>query len=104
MSCAGSVESWKLNEKYKIVNYPLLASVIAEKVKNGKTTLSEFENEISQAQQYLLAKGNSKLIMDKLKIGKYEIEFPNINSDFTEIIATNARTFAVLPDFEAPHC
>lgn len=103
-SSAGSIASWKKNEQSKIINYPLLASLIADKVKKGDLGITNFDKEISVAQQDLLSKGNSLEVIEKLLIGKYTIEFPNIYSEFQNIISTNAITYKVLPDFEAPHC
>ncbi|MDP1843274.1 MAG: hypothetical protein Q8K64_07615 [Sediminibacterium sp.] len=103
-SCAGSVESWKQNSQNKILNYPLLASIIADKVKKGNLTLNNFDREVENAQTDLLEKGQSKEVIDKLIIGKYNIEFPNIYSEFRNIISTNAVTYTVLKDFEEAHC
>jgi hypothetical protein len=102
-SCAGSELIWKHNDHIKIANYTFLAWLISEKIKNRQHTLLDFDVSVSQYQEELIRLSNSAKVFEILVIGDYSIRFPNINTDLTEMVAINFRTYKFLPDFEQTH-
>ena len=102
-SCAGTELIWKHNDDIKITNYTILAWLISEKIKNNDFTLAGFDKSIKNYQDELIRLSNSSKVFETLAIDGYSIKFPNINSDLTEVIAINFRTYKYLVDFEKSH-
>ena len=102
-SCAGTELIWKHNDNIPITNYTFLAWLIAEKIKNSDFTIADFDQSIKNYQTELIRISNSTKVFETLVIDDYSIKFPNINTDLTEIIAINFRTYKYLQDFEKSH-
>lgn len=103
-SCAGTSEAWENNKKNKIINYPLLAWLLSNKIEKGSTSITAFDEEIEYAQNNLIDIGATKEVFDKLKIGKYTITFPNLNSEFQNVISMNLKALKFMKDFEDIKC
>ena len=103
-SCAGSVKAWSYNDKYKIVNYSFLSWLIATKVENSNFSITEFEKEISEAQNKLLKLGNVQEVYELLIISKFKIRFPNLNSDIQPLFSMNIKALEYLREFEDIIC
>jgi hypothetical protein len=78
-SSAGSKKAWKINEKFKIVNFEFLKMILKEKKKHKKYNIDNIEKEIKRYQDKILKKAEFKTDYETLKINEYEITFPNIN-------------------------
>lgn len=102
-SCAGTETIWKHNDSIPITNYTFLAWIISEKIKNNDFKLAGFDQSVKDYQADLIHLSNSKKVVETLIIDDYSIKFPNINTDITEIIAINFRTYKYLQDFEKSH-
>jgi hypothetical protein len=103
-SCAGSVKAWSFNDKYKIVNYSLLAWIIASKIESFNLNITAIKEEIGTAQDNLLKSGNVQEVYETLIIGKLKIKFPNLNSDIQPLFSMNIKSLKYMREFEDINC
>lgn len=99
-SCAGSADVWQLNGKYPILNYAVLANLIARKIEKREFTIANFSASVYKIQEEILSRSKSVIVEETLKIGDYEIQFPNVDSDMHFILKMHTQTLKELPDFE----
>lgn len=99
-SSAGSDRSWKINQKYKILNYIILAKLLSEKIDSKSLSFAEFDKEIYEIQERIKSDSDWGVKYEKLKISDYEIEFPNIYYDQMKVIAPILKTFTCFKKLE----
>lgn len=99
-SCAGSADAWQLNRKYPILNYAVFANLFARKIEKKDFTIGDFSARIYEIQEEILHRSKSVIVNETLKIGEYEIQFPNVDSDMHFILKMHTKTLKELPDFE----
>lgn len=96
---AGSEKAWAHNKKYKIVNYPFLAKVLAEKLVAKNIVFGDIINEIDIAQQVLVEESNYSTRDQLMNINSVNINFPIIEFDTDNLLLNNMRTLKVFHDF-----
>lgn len=96
-SSAGSQKAW--SNRHKIINYNLLAWILATKKEKQEKSFMNFEKSIDEAIDILLEKAESKVIYEELLIGDYKITFPNIEFNDTNIQLLNLKTHCKFKDF-----
>ncbi len=99
-SCAGSATVWVKNDKYPILNYALLGNIISRKISKQDNSIIDFTATIHRLQDEMIERSKSHIVYDNLKIGDYEIEFPNVDSEMNFIIKMHTQTLGVLKEFE----
>lgn len=99
-SSAGSDKGWEINKIYRILNYSMLARILCNKLETGDIKFSNFNEEILEKQKELIDDSNWGVDYETLKIGEFEIEFPNIHSDDKKILTEHIKTFRCYPNIE----
>jgi len=99
-SSAGSSQGWEVNEKYRIVNYPILSMLLCRKLNEKSFYISDIDNEILEQQRHLIAESNWTVTYETLQIGKYEIDFPNIEFDSIKVLFGFLKSFKCFPKLE----
>jgi len=102
-SSAGSEKSWNINKQYKIINYILLAKLLCDKLQKKDFYFINIEAEILEKQNELIKKSLWSINNETLIVGKYNIEFPNINYDETKIIPTMLNSMECYTELEDTH-
>lgn len=102
-SCAGSEKSWEINKTYRILNYVLLARLLCEKLNSSDFGFKYFDKEILVKQNELIEISKWDTSYENLKIGDYEIEFPNIDFNDISILSQNLKIFKCYPKMEIAH-
>lgn len=97
-SCAGSKKIWHYNDKYPIINYILLASIIADKLQEQVFTISDIIPRIKSAQQELVSKSAGSIDYETLTIHDYQIKFPFVfnKSDYLFSLILKCEKFLPL--------
>jgi hypothetical protein len=98
-SSAGSTKSWNYNDEYKIVNYPVLAKIIADKILTNNLSLKFFSNEIFSFQNEIISSSKHSYKTETLEINKTSIQFPIIEFSIEELMLTNFQTLKVFTEF-----
>lgn len=99
-SSAGSDKGWKINEKYRILNYSLLARILCDKLESDNQIFSSFDEMILEKQKELIDASNWGVDYETLNVGQYKIEFPNIHFDSKKILTQHIKTFKCYPEIE----
>ncbi|WP_282164757.1 hypothetical protein [Cellulophaga baltica] len=100
-SSAGSDKGWEINKTYRILNYSMLARILCNKLKSDDRNFSNFDNEILEKQKELIDDSNWGIDYETLKIGEFEIEFPNIHFDDKKILTEHIKSFKCYPKIES---
>lgn len=99
-SSAGSYKAWEINKKYRILNYSMLARILCKKLKINDANFSNFDDDILKEQKDLIDDSNWGVDYETLKIGEFEIEFPNIHFEEKKILTEHIKSFKCYPKME----
>ncbi|AFM03681.1 hypothetical protein Fleli_1245 [Bernardetia litoralis DSM 6794] len=99
-SCAGSDKAWKINNKYRILNYPILAKILCDKISSNDLSFIEFNAQIFKEQENIKNESSWGVEYEKLQISDYEIKFPNIYYDENKIIGQAIKAYKCFPKLE----
>lgn len=98
-SSAGSKKSWNYNEEYRIINYPVLAKILADKIISQNLSIEYLPEEILEFQQNLIDSSECSFEIETLEINNTMIQFPIIDFNIEKLLLTNFTTLKVFPDF-----
>jgi hypothetical protein len=99
-SSAGSDKGWEINNTYRILNYSMLARILCNKLESDDRKFSNFDDQILEKQKELIDNSNWGVDYETLKIGEFEIEFPNIHFEDKKILTEHIKTFKCYPKIE----
>lgn len=99
-SSAGSDKSWEINEKYRIVNYSVLAKILCRKKKSNSFSFMNFDEEILNEQELIMKESEWSVESEVLQIDEYEIEFPNIYYEHFKLAKENIELYKCYPNFQ----
>lgn len=99
-SSAGSDKGWEINKTYRILNYSMLARILCNKLESDDRKFANFDSEILEKQEELIVDSNWGVDYETLKIGVFEIEFPNIHFEDKKILTEYIKAFKCYPKIE----
>ncbi|GEM_PF-3186170 len=99
-SCAGSATGWDTNDRFPIVNYVVLALIIAEMISTRSYSLQQFCQQIWAKQNELIRTSDAKVVYEKLPIGEHLMEFPNVTMDQGFIMSAHTKIITSIPHYE----
>lgn len=100
-SSAGSAEAWKHNSQYPVLNYVVLAYVLAGKIEREDYGIATLKDDILAAQTYFLEQSKVKIEEELLVVGPYEIRFPNVSSDNDFVLSAHIKIATHFPEYES---